>query len=257
MAFLFHGLKSNEEKGTMTLKPTLFAAASALVLSVGAATALPAITETPLNLRAGPGIRFPIIGTVPPRARVDVRGCTAGWCRVRFHGESGFARRGQLAIAGRGPAVAVVPGYAYDTGPYYDDYYDYGYEYGPSVGFAFGGGDRFHHRGNRSWDRGRVGTWSGGSHWNGGTGWSGNRVGAIQGGGGRQGFAGPPASWQRPGTGIGATGAGRSGMAGASVGMRSGGGAVGAGAVGGGAVGGGGHAGGGAQGGFAGSIAKH
>src|SRR6476619_4570248 len=111
MAFPFHGVNSNEEKGTMTLKSTLFAAASALVLSAGAAAALPAIAEAPLNLRAGPGIRFPVVGAVPPGARVDVRGCTAGWCRVRFHGERGFARRGQLAMVGRGPRVAVVPGY--------------------------------------------------------------------------------------------------------------------------------------------------
>ena len=96
----------------MTLKSTLFAAASALVLSAGAAAALPATAETPLNLRAGPGIRFPVVGTVPPGATVDVRGCTRGWCRVGFHGERGFARRIQLAMTGRGPAVAVLPGYA-------------------------------------------------------------------------------------------------------------------------------------------------
>ena len=163
----------------MTLRSTLFAAASALVLSVGAAAALPATAETPLNLRAGPGIRFPVVGTVPPGATVDVRGCVRGWCRVRFHGERGFARRGQLAMAGRG-RVAVVPGYAYEEP--YDDYYSYGY--GPSVGFAFGGRDRFHHRGDRGWDRGRVGTWAGGHRWSGAAGgtWSGGRTGFTQGG---------------------------------------------------------------------------
>jgi hypothetical protein len=247
----------------MTLKTILFGAASALVLSAGAANAVPATAETSLHVRSGPGTQYEIVGTIPDGGTVDVRGCTGSWCRVAFAGGTGFASRSYLAVAG-GPApsvgVAVVPGYAYDDGPYYDDY-DYGYAYGPSVGFAFGGRDRFHHRGNRGWDRGRVGTWSGGNHWNGHSGGNGNRVGGIQGrggiqgGGARQGFAGPPASWQRPGTGIGAAGAGRGGMAGASVGMRSGGGAIGGGGH---AGGGGGHAGGGgAQSGFAGSIVRH
>ena len=39
----------------MTLKTTLLAAASALVLSAGAAAAAPAIAESAVNMRAGPG----------------------------------------------------------------------------------------------------------------------------------------------------------------------------------------------------------
>jgi hypothetical protein len=283
VAFLFHGINSNEEKGTMTLKTILFGAAAALVLSAGAANAVPATAETSLHVRSGPGTEYEIVGTIPDGGTVDVRGCTGGWCRVAFAGGTGFASRSYLAMAG-GPApsvgVAVVPGYADDDGPYYDDYYDYGYGYGPSVGFSVGVGGRFHH-GHRGW----RGNWNGGHAWNGG---GGNRDhGHAWNGGGRNwsgrtghnnpssvasrqgGFAGPPAGWQRPGTGIGAGGAGRSGMAGASAGMRSGGIHAGGGmhpgggihAGGGGPAGGGGHVGGGggghAGGGFAGSIARH
>jgi len=226
----------------MTRKATLFAAASALLLSAGAAAAFPAIAESPLRLRAGPGFHFPVVGVVPPGATVNVRGCGRGWCRLRFAGEAGFARRSQLAMRG-GAAVAVAPGYVYD-----DDYY---YDYGPSVGIYAGVGGRFHHGWrDRHWQNGGS-RWSGGGSWAGhGGNWSGRTSGGTAGTvTPRQGFAGPPASWQRPGTGIGG-----GGMAGASVGMRGGGHAP----AGGGAHAGGGAApGGGAGSGFAGSIAKH
>jgi len=248
---------SNGEKGTMTLKTMLFGAASALVLSASAANAVPATAETSLNVRAGPGTQYEVVGTIPAGGTVDVRGCTGGWCQVNFRGERGFASRSYLAMAGGpGPAVGVTvaPGYAYSDGPYYDDYYDYGY-YGPSVGFSVGVGGRFHH-GHRGW---RDGRWDGGHAWNGGgRSWSGSgrtwqggrTAGTVT---SRQGFAGPPASWQRPGTGIGAAGrVSGGGMAGASVGMHGGGASGGGGAHTGGAA-----PGGGAGGGFAGSIAKH
>ena len=131
----------------MTLKTILFGAASALVLSVSAASAAPATAETSLNVRSGPGTEYEVIGAIPAGATVDVRGCSGSWCQVNFRGERGFASRSYLAMGGgAGPAVgvAVAPGYAYYDGPYYDDYYDYGY-YGPGVGFSVGVGGRFHH----------------------------------------------------------------------------------------------------------------
>ena len=227
----------------MNLKATLFAAASALVLSAGAAAAVPATAETSLNVRSGPGTQYEIVGSIPAGSTVDVQGCTGSWCRVSFAGGTGFASRSYLAMAGGGGAavaVAPAPGYVYEDGPYYDDYYDYGYAYGPSVGIYAGGGYYGGWRGSR-WDRGRA--WNGGGrHWSGGGGWAGRPGGATSGTvTPRQGLAGPPASWQRPGTGIGAGGGG---MAGASAGMR--GGAAPAAPSGGGR----------AQGGFAGSIAK-
>jgi len=242
----------------MTLKTILFGAASALVLSAGAANAVPATAQASVNVRSGPGTQYEVVGAIPAGATVDVRGCTGSWCRVSFSGGTGYANRNYLAMAEGGPAVAVAPGYAYDDGPYYDDYYDYGYGYGygPSVGFYVSPGRRFHHRDHGgNWDRGHA--WNGGGHnWNGGSHtWHGG-VAASGSVAPRQGFAGPPAGWQRPGTGIGA-GARAGGMTGAPAGMHGGGGgpAVGGGAHGGG--GGGAPAGGGAGGGFAGSIARH
>ena len=104
------------------MKSVLFAAASALVLSAGMAAAAPAVVESPLNLRAGPGPQYPVVGSLPGGATVDVAVCTGSWCQVQFGDESGFASRSYLSMAGgAGPAfVAAAPGYAYDDGPYYD-----------------------------------------------------------------------------------------------------------------------------------------
>jgi uncharacterized protein YraI len=170
----------------MTLKTTLLAAASALVLSAGAASAAPATAESPINMRAGPGPQYEVVATIPGGATVDVAGCTGSWCQVNYAGESGFANRGSLALAEVAP-VAVAPGYAYDDTPLYsDDYYDYGY--GPGFGVFVGPRHhRFHHGWNGNGNGGRVGTWQGNR------GWSGNRVGAVQGGsiGGRASVSAP------------------------------------------------------------------
>ena len=173
------------------MKTTLMAAASALLLSAAAATAAPAIMEAPVTLHAGPSDRAPVVGTVPGGARVDVQGCTRGWCRVRLAGERGFAPRRYLALAG-GPAVfAAAPGYVYDEP--YNDYYDY--DYGSSVGVFVGPGGRFHHRRwgggawqGQSWNSARSGTWQGG------TGFTGTRTGTWQ---GRTGTYSPcPSAWR-------------------------------------------------------------
>src|SRR5688572_12718844 len=144
---------------SMSLKTTLLAAGSALILSAGAAAAAPAVAESPVHLRAGPGTQHPVITTIPGGATVDVAGCTGSWCRVNFNGEVGYASRNYLQLAG-GPApragvVAVAPGY-YDE-PIYD-YYDYGYAVGPSIGFYASPGFRHRHRwhGRHGW-HGRPG----------------------------------------------------------------------------------------------------
>ena len=119
----------------MTFKTILFGAASALVLSAGAANAVPATAENSLNVRSGPGTQYEVVGTIRAGETVDAGNCTGSWCRVSFSGGTGFANRSYLAMGGGGPAVAVAPGYAYSE-PYDDDYYDYGYGYGPSVGLV-------------------------------------------------------------------------------------------------------------------------
>jgi uncharacterized protein YraI len=53
-------------------------------LSAPAAAATDAYTAANLNVRAGPGGNYPVIGRLPTRTAVDVRGCTRNmqWCDV-------------------------------------------------------------------------------------------------------------------------------------------------------------------------------
>jgi len=105
----------------MTLRTKLLGAGAALLLSTGAALAVPATAQTDLNVRSGPGTQYPVVGSIQGGETVDAGACTGGWCRVSFSGGSGLASRSYLAMGGAvapGPAVAVSP-YVYD-----DDYYE-------------------------------------------------------------------------------------------------------------------------------------
>lgn len=183
----------------MTLKAKLLGAGAALLLSTGAALAVPATAETDLNVRSGPGTNYPVVGSLQRRETADVGSCTGSWCQVSFSGGTGWASRSYLAMGGGGvapgPAVAVAP-YGYDDDYYDDGYYDYGYSYGPSFGFY--AGPRYRH----GWN-GRPG-WNGRGNWAGRPGRPGGNNPPVAGQPSGSGFAGPPANWQRPGTGIGA-----------------------------------------------------
>ena len=208
----------------MTLKTKLLVAGAALMLSTGAALAVPATAQSDLNVRSGPGTQYPVVGSLQGGETVDVGSCTGSWCQVSFSGGSGYASQRYLAMGGGapGPAVAATP-YVYDDEPDYG-YSDYGYGYGPSA-YIYAN-PRFRHR-HHGW-QGRPG-WNGGN-WAGrpGGGWAGRPGGTppvVGGGQNRSGFAGPPANWQRPGTGIGAGAriGGGSGFAGGGGGFRGGG----------------------------------
>jgi len=227
----------------MTMKTKLLAASAALLLSTGAALAVPATAETDLNVRSGPGTQHPVIGTLAGGETVDVGSCSGSWCQVRFGGGTGFASQNYLAIgggAGPGPAVAVAPGYVYD---YDDDYYGYGGGYGPSVGFGIyaSPGHRFGGwRGHRGWRGDRVGTSQGRPGWDRNRG---NWQGGNRQGGNWQGRGGSP----RVGSAGGVRGGGMTAAPGsaspqvsAPAGMSGGGGAAaGAGAAAGGVAAGG------------------
>jgi uncharacterized protein YraI len=244
-------LAKGKRNEPMTIRNTLLGGA-ALLLSAGAAVAAPAVVQTDLNVRSGPGTQYGIVGSVPSGETVDVGGCTGRWCQISFSGGTGYANRNYLAMAGGAASpgyAAVAPGYA-DPGYIEDDtpgyaYNDYYYDdYGPSFGFAVGSGFRRHHR--HGWD-GRPG-WNGGQrvggNWQGGSGnWQGrggNRVGAVGAPASQPGSVSPqvrsggvgapqmsaPSGMRMGGAGIGASGVGgaRMGVGGGGGGARMGGG---------------------------------
>jgi uncharacterized protein YraI len=183
------------------MRTTLLAAASALVLSAGIASAAPAITQSAVNMRAGPGTQYPVLTTLPGRAPVDVAGCDGSWCQVNWNGREGYVSANYLQMAGAPGPVAVSPGYYAEPDYAYDDDY-----YG-SPGFFVGPGYRYRHHGD----------WRRGNNWHNGPGRPGRPpVIGRPGRPGDPGFAGPPANW-RGNPGIGAP------RASAPTGLRSGG----------------------------------
>lgn len=161
----------------MRVVKSLVLGAGIAALTAGLAAAAPALSETDLNVRAGPGTEYEVIGVIPAGSRVEVAGCTGSWCQVNFRGGRGFASASYLQLGG-GAGVAVAPapayggGYAYeeyDYGPSYG-YYDPGHGYyggGVGLGVTIGSGHSYGHhgwRGHRDWNRGDVnvgrGDWS-------------------------------------------------------------------------------------------------
>src|ERR1044072_2104563 len=142
----------------MTLRNKLLGAGAALLLSTGAALAVPGTPQNYLNVRSEPGTQYPVVGSIQGGETVAVGSCTGSWCRVSFNGGSGFASRNYLAMGGAaaGPAVAAAP-YVYDDEDY--GYYDYGYAYGPSA-YIYAN-PRFRHR-HGHW-QGRAGRDGGGT----------------------------------------------------------------------------------------------
>src|SRR5215213_796365 len=90
----------NRETKSMIAKSKLFGAGAALLLTTGAALAVPATAQTDLNVRSGPGTEYPVVGSIQGGETVNVGNCTGSWCRVRFEGGSGFASRSHLALGG-------------------------------------------------------------------------------------------------------------------------------------------------------------
>jgi Bacterial SH3 domain len=145
----------------MTLISRCLAVTAALALSTGMAVAATAIASNDLNMRAGPGPGYAVVGVIPGGAPVEVMGCTGSWCQVNYGGRTAFASSshlqgaGAVAAAVESPAYeyhdgyGVGPNYTYGYGPddpsgYGPDYYDGSYVSGPYysgpvVGFGFGG----------------------------------------------------------------------------------------------------------------------
>src|SRR5262249_42312513 len=117
----------------MTLTTKLMTSAGLLALSTGFAAAAPAVVQSDVNLRAGPGIDYEVIAALPAGATVNVRGCEATWCQVSFAGTSGFASRAFLGLG-----AAALPAYGATAVPVYGEDYAVG-AYGPE--YSYEGGD--------------------------------------------------------------------------------------------------------------------
>jgi uncharacterized protein YraI len=110
--------------------PSKAIAALAILASSAARTAAePAIIDTNVNLRSGPGGAFEVVAVMPEGSRLDVQKCGDEWCRVRFGHLSGYASRGLLKTgadaqisATSQPAAAPAEHNATPTGPYIWDW---------------------------------------------------------------------------------------------------------------------------------------
>lgn len=143
----------------------MIGAAAILTLSAGYAAAVPAVVETDLNARSGPGTGYGVIATLPEGSTVEVISCDGSWCAIDLGGRTAYASRSYLALGGSGSRVTVVPDYGYGYGVY-DPYYSPGYYYGPSIGIYSGPSYRYRygrrHDGRRDWSQGRgTGQWQG------------------------------------------------------------------------------------------------
>lgn len=70
-----------------------------------------ATAYTDLNLRAGPGVGYPIVGVIPANQPVEVAGCLAeaSWCRVTAAGTDGWASGDYLTTVLEDQPVAIYP----------------------------------------------------------------------------------------------------------------------------------------------------
>lgn len=116
---------------------TFALAAGAMIASAGWAAAQEAITTADVNMRAGPGSRFPVVTTIPEGREVFIHGCLSDfdWCDVSWRRDRGWVFSDFL------------------EGSYGQSYVPF-YEYRrrtnlPVITFGFGYWDR-HYR-NRSW----------------------------------------------------------------------------------------------------------
>ncbi|HSD92410.1 MAG TPA: DUF6600 domain-containing protein [Methyloceanibacter sp.] len=88
---------------------------------------------TNVNLRAGPGVYYPVIVVVPTHAPISIVGCLGDytWCDVFFHGNRGWMRSIYLkkwyqgyyyALGDYAPRLGLRV-VSFDIGPYWDAHY--------------------------------------------------------------------------------------------------------------------------------------
>ena len=158
--------------------PAVALAAASLLALAGSAHAAPGYVVEGVNLRAGPGVEYPLVAPLPDGTPAEIFGCLDGWtwCDIAVNGPEGgvrgWAAGARLQLAADGQAVALP-------------------EYGPQFGLPVIGFDvdnywgRYYRREPWFGDRGR---WRGDYHGGGGPGFDRGRGDP----GPRGGFAGDP-----------------------------------------------------------------
>jgi len=73
----------------------------AITLAAAPAHAAHARTTANVNMRASPGVSYPIVDVVPRGALVNARYCISnGWCRVTWRGNKGWINERYLRVRG-------------------------------------------------------------------------------------------------------------------------------------------------------------
>lgn len=83
----------------MKTRILIAATATSALIAGGAAAATSAFATSDLNLRAGPGPQYEVIGVIDGSTEAMVEGCLtdANWCQVTYNGQSGWASGEYLA----------------------------------------------------------------------------------------------------------------------------------------------------------------
>jgi uncharacterized protein YraI len=100
----------------MVMRTHLAAAAlAALLVAPAAAQAATGYATATVNLRAGPGVEFARLGTIPGGDRLVVQGCLSNWCRASYAGRTGWVARSYVSFTfiggpggSNGPNVLVA-----------------------------------------------------------------------------------------------------------------------------------------------------
>jgi uncharacterized protein YraI len=121
--------------------------------------AKPVTVTSETNLRKAPGTSSEIITLIPKGEKVEAESCDAGWCKVTWNGQDGYAIGRNLGLAP--PASRVARRYAeeydddaevvYAPGPGYVVGPPVYYGYGPHYYGGWGGGWGWRGGGYRRW----------------------------------------------------------------------------------------------------------
>lgn len=85
-------------------------AAGVTILLAGPALAVPGYSTAHLNLRAGPGTQYPVVGMMEYNVRSDITGCLVdySWCAVKVAGLSGWSSAEYLVVDKGGEVMQIT-----------------------------------------------------------------------------------------------------------------------------------------------------